>query len=291
MDRAAEQPVQRVGSVNGCLVSVICARRAGSSRARAWRAASTPARSGVPSPTTPARDRSASARSGSACGRSSYPLKAGFGYRFGGGVDLLGNSCDFSAYEATRSEPARVRAGDVSDQIARGTQAVTLASTAPTAAEGDRPRSGRHDDHLAGDTRGAAAPGPVPAGGEQDGQDHQRAAVKPAAGAWTVKAAPARRRRPTRVDRSNFETPPTLFGQVRWSAAGHREVAFAYAVPAGAKVDLVERRKRIARTIVRSVRGQPCRRARPCPVAAGSCVRGDFRPSRGPGGQRRSRPS
>ena len=112
--------------------------------------------------------------------------------------------------------------------------------------------------------------------------------VKPAAGTWTVKAAPGTASKPTRVDRSNFEAPAALFGQVRWTKAYNREVAFAYAVPAGAKVQLVERSKKgVGRTLIRSVRGKPCRGARPLPGGRRLlCVRKKFRVARGPGGDR-----
>lgn len=75
---------------------------------------------------------------------------------------------------------------------------------------------------------------------------------------------------------------------MRWSSPWHREVAFAYALPAGAKVRLVERSKKgIGRTLVRSVRGRPCRGARPLPGGRKLlCVRKKFRLARGPGGKR-----
>jgi hypothetical protein len=112
--------------------------------------------------------------------------------------------------------------------------------------------------------------------------------VKPAGGTWTVKAAPGTSSRPTRIDRSNFERPAALFGQVRWTAPYRREAAFAYAVPEGARVSLVERsRKGVARTLVKSVRGKPCRGARPLPGGRKLlCVRKKFRLARGPGGDR-----
>ena len=68
--------------------------------------------------------------------------------------------------------------------------------------------------------------------------------------------------------------------------AARQELAVAYAVPAGARVDLVERGKRIAHTIARNVRGRPCQRPAPpsaftgattgppSSVAGGSCAPG-----------------
>ena len=75
---------------------------------------------------------------------------------------------------------------------------------------------------------------------------------------------------------------------MRWTAPYRREVAFAYAVPEGARVSLVERsRKGVGRTLVRSVRGKPCRGARPLPGGRKLlCVRKRFRLARGPGGDR-----
>ena len=112
--------------------------------------------------------------------------------------------------------------------------------------------------------------------------------VKPAAGTWTVKAAPGAKSRPTRIDRSNFERPAALFGQVRWTAPYRREVAFAYAVPGARRSAWSSASKKgIGRTLVKSVRGKPCRGARRLPGGRKLlCVRKKFRVARGPGGDR-----
>ena len=107
-----------------------------------------------------------------------YPLKAGFGHRYGGGVDLLGNSCDFSAYSATRSAAARAAAGGtLSERIDPGTKAVSLrirgSKGAPKVIV--RGPDGTTITSPAQEAR-EAAQGPLPAGGEQEDQDDQRAA-------------------------------------------------------------------------------------------------------------------
>jgi hypothetical protein len=110
--------------------------------------------------------------------------------------------------------------------------------------------------------------------------------IKPAAGAWTVTAAPGAASTPTRMDRSDFQAPSVLFGQVR-KVGDRRQVAVQYAVPAGASVRLVERGKGIGGTIARSVRGTRCRGTRPLPDGRTMrCARVTFAPSIGPGGVR-----
>ena len=218
------------------------------------------------------------------------PLKAGFGHRFGAGVDLLGNSCDFSAYSATRSGSAQAAAGGtLSERIAPGTKAVSLRIRGSKGAPKVIVRGPDGTTITSpGKQRGKQRKGRYLLAENKKAKTTSVLLVKPAAGTWTVKAAPGTTSRPTRIDRSNFEAPPALFGQVRWTAPYHREVAFAYAVPTGAKVSLVERsRKGIGRTLVRSVRGKPCRGARPLPGGRKLlCVRKKFRVARGPGGDR-----
>lgn len=225
------------------------------------------------------------------------PLKAGFGYRFdSGSVDLLGNSCDFSPYRATRttmatpgsSERPAARAA-ISERIAPNTKAVTLrihgsdgppkvvvsgpggiTITSPKGKRGGKQRKGEY----------MLAENPT------DGTTSVLL-VNPAAGEWTVRGAPGAKSTPTSVDRADFEAPPTLFGQIRRTGKG-QELALGYSVPDGATVRLVERGEGVARTIERSVQGEPCRGAPKLPSGERLlCARVKFQPSRGPGGIRR----
>ncbi len=290
------------GTVKGCLASVICATALGlisSTGVAGCIDAGTI--DGRPSHTTPARDRSASARSASACGTIVLPAQ--------GRLRLsvrLGQASTCSATRATsrrtrrrEARPARSAAGGTLGSGSRaGTKAVSLrihGTDGPPKVVLRGP-DGTTITSPASSAR-EAAQGPVPARGEPDGRDDERAARQ------------ARRRRRGRsrppwrgVDadqgrpRELRDAPPTFVGHgAAGRAAGQQELAVAYAVPAGAKVDLVERGKRIARTIARNAAAGPCRRPAPCrrapgppcPVAGGSCAsRMTFRPSRGPGGQR-----
>lgn len=227
------------------------------------------------------------------------PLRAGFGHRFGSAsVDLLGNSCDFSPYSATRSASTplagaagpNARAADarISERISAGAKAVSLRIHG---SDGPPKVIVRGPD-------GTTITSPENRPSRQDVGRYLLAenatdgttsvlVVKPAAGAWTIEAAPGATSTPTSVDRADFEPEATLFGQLRRTAKG-REIALAYAVPKGAKVRLVERsRKGIGQTIERSVSGRPCRGARTLPGGRTLlCARVRFRPSRGPGGKR-----
>ena len=113
--------------------------------------------------------------------------------------------------------------------------------------------------------------------------------MHPAAGTWTVSAAPGAKSLPTVVDRSKVEAPPTFGAKVQQRGAT-RALTLAYAVPAGTSVRLVERAKGIARTITGSVQGRRCPagpRLRPGSDQAILCAHVRFHPSRGPGGTRK----
>jgi PKD repeat protein len=225
------------------------------------------------------------------------PLKAGFGYRFDtAGVDLLGNSCDFSPYRATRTTTAAPEGGEslnaraaITERIAPSAKAVTLRvhgsdgppkvvvrgpdGTTITSPKGKKRAKQRKGRYL-------LAENPT------DGTTSVLL-VNPAAGEWTVKGIPGAASTPRAIDRADFERPPTLFGQIRRTAGG-QEVALGYSVPKGATVRLVERGRGVARTLVESVKGDPCRGAPPLPGGGKLlCSRVKFRPSRGPGGVRR----
>ena len=204
-------------------------------------------------------------------------------------MDVLGNSCDFSAYGGPQREPRSAAAARLSERIAPGTKAVSCTSAAPTA----RRRSSSAVPTARRITspakkRGVQRKGRYILAENKTTKSTSVMLVKPAAGRWTVEAAPGSKSRPTRIERSNYEAPPTLFGQARRIGPYKREVAFQYAVPDGAKVQLVERGKKgITRTLIRSVRGKPCRGAPKLPGGRTLlCVRKKFRLARGPGGSR-----
>lgn len=222
-------------------------------------------------------------------------LKAGLGYRYGGTVDLLGNSCDFAPYAATRS-PATAAAAQsgaggtgLSQRIRRGTPAVTLrlhGSSGPPKVVVRGP-GGTTITSSATQTAVQQKGRFLLAENPSDGTTSVLL-IKPAAGTWTVTAAPGAASTPTRMDRSNLEPPSVLFGQTRKARAGGREVAVQYAVPAGASVRVVERGKGVGGTLVRSLRGTRCRGAAKLPDGRVlRCARVRFRPSAGPGGVRR----
>lgn len=277
------------GSLDGCLVSVICAKASGLVSSTGVAGCIDAGEIVIYEPVNAREGPFGFGSISFSLRKHVYPLKAGFGHRYGAGVDLLGNSCDFSAYQATRTETARVAGAKISERIAPGTKAVSLRIRGTKGApkvivrgpDGTKITSPRN-------RRGAQRKGRYILAENKKARTTSVLLVKPAAGTWTVEAAPGAKSRPAKVDRSNFEAPPALFGQVRWTAPYRREVAFGYALPAGAKVSLVERSKKgVARTLVRSVRGRPCRGARPLPGGRKLlCVRRKFRLARGPGGDR-----
>jgi hypothetical protein len=250
--------------------------------------------------------------------RVEVPIKGGFGYTFATEkVDLLGGSCNFGPYRATRGGAAATRAttpggqastraaatadpaatplaatprqagGGLSEQITKGTKAVTFRVAGS---------NGPPKVVLRG-PGGATITSPTATGTSQvrgrytlaenpDDGTTSVVLVKPAVGAWTVEAAPGATSTPTRVDRADLEAPSVLLGQIRKTPKGQR-VTVAYAVPKGASVRLMERSAKIGRTIVGSAKGRPCPGTKPLPDGRRlQCVTTTFKPSRGPGGKR-----
>ncbi|HET9118603.1 MAG TPA: hypothetical protein VFN75_11120, partial [Pseudonocardiaceae bacterium] len=81
--------------------------------------------------------------------------------------------------------------------------------------------------------------------------------VRPAAGTWTISQAPKSTSSLTRMDRASLEEPPT-FGAHITARGSRRVLRVAYAVPAGARVQLVEHAKGVQQTIKKNLGGQRC---------------------------------
>lgn len=218
-----------------------------------------------------------------------YPLKAGFGHVYGEGVDLLGNSCDFAPYSATRATGALARLAQVgsAQQIAPGTKAVSLRVRGT---DGPPKVVVRGPDGTVitspTDKTGARRKGKYMLAENKTNGTTSVLLVRPAAGTWSIKAAPGTASKPTRVDRATYEAPATFVGRIRRTARG-RDFVMAYAAPKGAKVRLMERGKGISQTIVPEVRGTPCQGQQTLRGRKLRCARVRFKPSRGPGGVRR----
>ena len=220
-------------------------------------------------------------------------LTAGFGYRWGASSpDLFASSCSFGPYRQAKSAAlarAAASGAPLPVRVAPGTDAVTLrirgtkgvpkvvvrgpggvTITSPAKATGAQ----RKGVYLLAENRRDRSTNVV--------------LVRPAAGTWTVSAAPGASSRPTRVETAASEAPPTLDGAVRTSG-GRRVLDLAYAVPAGTSVRLVERAGGIGRTLRASVEGRRCPAGpatRPGTNQRILCAQVRFRPSRGPGGRR-----
>ena len=166
------------GSLQGCLVSVICARTSGLISSTGLAGCIDAGELRFEEPDNPRTGPFGFGSISFSTRTVVVPLKAGFGHRYGAGVDLLGNSCDFSAYSATRSASARAAAGGtLSERIAPGTKAVSLRIRGSKGAPKVIVR-GPDGTTITSPREAAreAAQGPLPAGREQEGQDHQRAA-------------------------------------------------------------------------------------------------------------------
>jgi hypothetical protein len=223
-------------------------------------------------------------------------LKAGFGYKYGtSGVDLLGNSCDFAPYSATRVRKtwkARVaaasKAATSSERIAPGTKAVSLrihGTKGPPKVIVRGPDGTVITSPVRG--RGKRLKGSYLLAENKTDGTTSVLLVQPAAGTWTISAARGASSKPTTVDRSNFEGPPVFAGRVK-RRGGKQMLSMAYAAPKGATVSLIERGKGVTQTLVKKVRGRPCKERHT--LSGGRkllCAQVTFVPSPGPGGTRR----
>jgi hypothetical protein len=236
--------------------------------------------------------------------RVEVPIKGGFGYRFATKkVDLLGGSCDFGPYSATRG-PAGARAATrgtasgeaatpratapgIGEEISRGTKAVTFRVAGSDGPPKVRLRGPDGTTITSPTATGTAqVKGRYTLAENPDDGTTSVVLVQPAAGTWTVEAVPGARSTPTRVDRADYEAPSVLLGRIRKTSRGQR-VTLAYAVPKGASVRLAERGAKIGRTIVESAKGTSCPGTKPLPDGRRlRCLTTTFRPSRGPGGKR-----
>ncbi|MDO9356680.1 MAG: hypothetical protein Q7T55_23475 [Solirubrobacteraceae bacterium] len=222
-------------------------------------------------------------------------FRAGLGKIWGGKASTLGNTCDLAPYSAKRSIAARgaratraqVAAPSLSERIAPGTQAIALrvgGTNGPPKIVLNGP-GGATITSPANGTVGEEQGRYVLAENADDGTTNV-VLIKPAAGDWTVTAAPGAASTPTTIERSELQAPSVLFGQQR-EIGGRREVTVQYALPEGASLSLAERGEGIGGTLAKNVRGKRC--ARTAPLEDGRrlmCARLTFTPSRGPGGKR-----
>jgi hypothetical protein len=222
---------------------------------------------------------------------STYDLTAGFGHVWGTStVDMLGGSCDFSAYEPARAAAAQTADATASRlRIARGTTAVALrihGTDGPPKVILRGP--GGATITSPSDASATLSKGHYLLAENKTDATTDVMLVRPAAGTWTVSQVPGSESAPTTIDRANLEAPPT-FGARVLGKRGSRTVRVAYAVAAGTSVRLVERAKGINHTIAAHVRGRRCPglpRLRPHTNEKILCASVRFHPSQGPGGRR-----
>jgi hypothetical protein len=198
-------------------------------------------------------------------GGPSEPITAGFGYDWGASTfQLLGGSCDFTAYEPTYPVASVARAAQASAgyrlSIAPDTKAVALrihgtngpprvVLRGPHGAAITQPTSGgvlRRGHYLIAENKTNGTTNVV--------------LVRPAAGVWTVSPVPGSSSSPTKIDRASVTVPPTFATHIR-AKRGLRVLQVAYAVPNGTTVRLLERSKGVTRTLAARLRGRTGRHA------------------------------
>ena len=227
-------------------------------------------------------------------GQRQYPIVAGFGYRWGGSPDVLGNSCNFSSYEPTLAGSASAAAaeagGPLPVRVAPGTRALALrihGSDGPpkVVLHGPRGRTITSPAHA----RGVLKKGSYAIAENKANGTTNVLVLHPAAGRWTVVRAGSTGSIPVRMERARFEAQPTIAARV-FGKRGTRKLRVAYTVPAGASLRLVEHGKRALHTLAARVRGHRCPKLPRIAPGSGHrilCATIRFRPSRGPGGLRK----
>lgn len=221
-----------------------------------------------------------------------YKLTAGFGYVWGASsADFLGGTCSFAPYQPTRVFATGAAAGGhaLGFRVTRGTKAISLrihGSDGPPKVVLHGPR-GMTITSPANQNATLRTGRYLLAENKTDGTTNVML-VQPAAGMWTVTPAPGSASSPTRIDRASVQAPPTLGARVVAKGAS-RTAKVAYSVPAGTKVELVERAKGINRILAAELRGRRCPglpRVRPHTNQKILCAKVSFRPAAGPGGKR-----
>lgn len=218
-------------------------------------------------------------------------LTAGFGYTWGGAVDVFANSCNFGPYIPTRSFARAAAAGDpITQRIDRGTAAASWRIHGT-----DGPPKvvvrGPGGQTITSPTDGISkeSKGRFMLVENKTNKTTSLMLIRPTPGTWTVSGAPGAESTPTRIDSAKVE-PPATFGAKLSRSRGAQQLELVYAVPKGASVQIVERAPGVTRTIASSVRGHRCadgRAQRPGTDQSVLCASLRFRPARGPGGVRK----
>jgi len=220
--------------------------------------------------------------------RGEINVRSGFGYRWkSGSVNMLGSSCDFGPYRATRTA-GLAAVGDKTINIAKGTPAIAL----QLQGAGDVPPTAT----LKGPDGTEYA---LPAGEQGKKFDNGSMIIKnpttgstevmliqPAGGKWTI-STPDGTPKVTAVLTSAYEPAATVTGSVHAVSGGALRLGTAYTLPEGATLSFVEKGNGVQKTIKANVKGTQCPGAKKSPDGRTVlCNTVDFRPSTGPGGKR-----
>jgi hypothetical protein len=220
--------------------------------------------------------------------RGEINVRSGFGYRWkSGSVNMLGSSCDFGPYRATRTA-GLAAAGDKTLNIAKGTPAIALqlqgAGDVPPTATLKGP-DGTEYALPAGEQGKQFANGSMIIKNPTTGSTEVML-VQPAGGKWTI-STPDGTPKVTAVLTSAYEPPATVTGSVHAVGGGVQRLTSAYTLPEGATLSFVEKGSGVQKTLKAGVDGKTCPGAKESPDGRKVlCHSLDFRPSAGPGGKR-----
>jgi hypothetical protein len=211
------------------------------------------------------------------------PASAGFGHRWdeGSRVQLLGSSCDFGPFEATRSAliAAAGRSGQIS--IAPRTRAIVV-RVASIGAPPQVVLSGPHGTQITTPATGAARGYDYLAVANPTDDSTDILLVRPAAGRWRLRPANPSTR-VTSITTSRFLGSASGHGRVLNGRHGTRLLIARLHLPPGEHLTLGEKGAGVARTLHLAARPHPCGRGgRP----SAHCIRLAFHPAPGRAGER-----
>lgn len=220
--------------------------------------------------------------------RGEINVRSGFGYRWkSGSVNMLGSSCDFGPYRASRTA-GLAAAGDRTFRIGKGTPAVALqlkgAGDVPPTVTLKGPDGTEYA--LPADQPGKQFDGGTMIIKNPTTGSTEVMLVQPAPGKWTI-STPDGTPKVTAILTSAYEPPATVTGSVRALRGGAMRFNAAYTLPDGATLSYVEKGNGVQRTLASKVKGSTCPGAKKSPDGRSVlCKTVDFRPASGPGGKR-----
>ena len=211
-------------------------------------------------------------------------VRGGFGYRWGGAVDVMGGSCDIGPWRAqmrARAAQAGERSFEVGDNEPVTTLRLRGAGTPPKVT-----LRGPDGTVISSPKLGGVVEAPGKSLLVEDPQANATVVqlIRPAKGRWTITTELGSTL--TAVDRASYMPPPAVDAKVTRRGRRHR-LQYIYTQQADTQVRFVERAGKLQQTIGTARPGDcPDTTRRDRRTGTVRCGTIAFRPAGGPGGRR-----